>query len=405
MNAESFGNIIRKLRIRQGMTQLGLAERLSVSDKTVSKWENGAGFPEITLLPAIAAVFGVSIDYLFRQNSRGIAIAGSMLVDAVNIIDRYPEKNMLANVLETTYAVGGCVPNTIIDLAKIDSELFLSAFGRVGNDEYGRFLIAQMKKYGVDTSGVHTSDTLPTSSSNVMSEEKSGERTFFYVKGANSEFMEKDIDFDSLDCEIFHIGYLLLLDALDQEDAEYGTKMARLLAGLQKRGIKTSIDVISQDTECFAEKVIPALRYCSYVIMNEIECCKVSGLSPRHPDGRIHIENIKKTMEQFFDYGVGEKVVIHCPEAGFLMNPDRSFLIVPSLSLPKGYIKGSVGAGDAYAAACLYGFYRDFSDQKLLEFASCAAACSLSGADSISGMKPKKEIEKLNELYERQELR
>ena len=190
MNAESFGNIIRKLRIRQGMTQLALAERLSVSDKTVSKWENGAGFPEITLLPAIAAVFGVSIDYLFRQNLRGIAIAGSMLVDAVNIIDRYPEKNMLANVLETTYAVGGCVPNTIIDLAKIDSELFLSAFGRVGNDEYGRFLIAQMKKYGVDTSGVHTSDTLPTSSSNVMSEEKSGERTFFHVKGANSEFME-----------------------------------------------------------------------------------------------------------------------------------------------------------------------------------------------------------------------
>ena len=46
-----------------------------------------------------------------------------------------------------------------------------------------------------------------------------------------------------------------------------------------------------------------------------------------------------------------------------------------------------------------------FSDQRLLEFASCAAACSLSGADSISGMKPKKEIEKLNELYERQELR
>ena len=181
--------------------------------------------------------------------------------------------------------------------------------------------------------------------------------------------------------------------------------MARFLAGLQKRGIKTSIDVISQDAEYFAEKVIPALRYCSYVIMNEIECCKVSGLSPRHPDGRIHIENIRKTMEQFFDYGVGEKVVIHCPEAGFLMNPDRSFLTVPSLSLPKGYIRGSVGAGDAYAAACLYGFYQGFSDQRLLEFASCAAACSLSGADSISGMKPKKEIEKLNELYERQELR
>lgn len=48
MNAQTIGNIIRELREDRGMTQLQLAERLNVSDKTVSKWETGGGYPDIT---------------------------------------------------------------------------------------------------------------------------------------------------------------------------------------------------------------------------------------------------------------------------------------------------------------------------------------------------------------------
>ena len=54
------GSLIRSLRLRQGMTQLALAERLGVSDKAVSKWECGGGAPDIALLPALAEVLGVS---------------------------------------------------------------------------------------------------------------------------------------------------------------------------------------------------------------------------------------------------------------------------------------------------------------------------------------------------------
>ena len=214
----------------------------------------------------------------------------------------------------------------------------------------------------------------------------------------------EDIEINKLDCKIFHIGYILLLDALDQEDEEYGTKMARLLARISERGIKTSIDVISEDGDRFAEKVIPALKYCDYTIMNEIESCGVSGLSPRKVDGTIDVENIKKTMELFLEYGVREKVIIHCSEAGFLLNRQGEFYVVPSLVLPEGYIKGSVGAGDAYAAACLYGIYHGYGDEYLLEFAAAAAACNLSGFDSVSGMKSVKEIEALNRQYKRRGL-
>ena len=63
-------------------------------------------------------MFDVPIDFLFKEDTKGIAIAGTILVDIVNSLDRYPEVSMLANVLDTVNAVGGCVPNTIIDIAK-----------------------------------------------------------------------------------------------------------------------------------------------------------------------------------------------------------------------------------------------------------------------------------------------
>jgi len=56
---------IRALRKKQGLTQAQLAEKLNVSDKTVSKWETGRGYPDITLLEPIARAFGVSLAELF----------------------------------------------------------------------------------------------------------------------------------------------------------------------------------------------------------------------------------------------------------------------------------------------------------------------------------------------------
>ena len=65
---------------------------------------------------------------------------------------------------------------------------------------------------------------------------------------------------------------------------------------------------------------------------------------------------------------------------------------IADILLTEGYIKGSVGAGDAFCAGCLYGIYNGFSDKDILEFASGAAACNLAEADSVSGMQNKEYI-------------
>ena len=104
------------------------------------------------------------------ETRQGITIAGDILVDIVKMIEKYPEKGMLVNVTESVRAVGGCVPNTIIDLAKIDPDMKLTAIGKVGDDENGRFVVDEMAKCGVDVSKVKVVPGKDTSYDDVMTE-------------------------------------------------------------------------------------------------------------------------------------------------------------------------------------------------------------------------------------------
>ena len=66
MNQVKTGRLIRQLRIKLGLTQKQLAERINVSDKTVSKWECGNGCPDISLLCALAEIFGTDVQVLLK---------------------------------------------------------------------------------------------------------------------------------------------------------------------------------------------------------------------------------------------------------------------------------------------------------------------------------------------------
>ena len=301
----------------------------------------------------------------------GIVIVGNILADIVKNIDTYPEMGMLANIYAVSKAVGGCVPNTAIDLAKIDSSLQLSVYGCVGDDEYGHFVLSQLRENHIDTKNVRVTNAAPTSFSDVMSL-PSGERTFFHARGANALFAPEEINISKLKCEILHAGYLLLLDQFDRTDPEYGTAMARFLHDVQKRGIKTSIDVVSNSSAGFSNVIIPALKYCDYVIINEIECGSIWSIDPRNEDGSLCVDAVQTAMDKTLSAGVREKVIVHSKEAGFCLNRNGVFTAVSSLLIPSTEIKGSVGAGDAFCAGCLYGLYEGFTDSKI-----CLCGCSM----------------------------
>ena len=400
MDAKSIGETIAHLRKRMGLTQAELAERLNVSNKAVSKWESGAGYPDLSLFPLLSSLFGVSVDYLMLQK-KGIAVAGSIIVDILKIIDKYPSPGTLSYITALSQEVGGCAPNTAIDLAKIDPHLSVAVCGKVGTDENGRFILSELQKNGVNIDRVISSPEAPTSFSDVMSQPQ-GERTFFHVKGANACFAPEEIDVKGLNCDILHVGYLMLLDRFDCPDPEYGTAMARFLHRVQQAGIKTSIDTVSREGADYKATVLPALPYCDYVIINELECCSIWGLAPRREDGSLNEESILLAMERTAQAGVNRKVIVHAREACFLYDVKSGRTVsVRSLNIPKEEMKGNTGAGDAFCAGCLYAFYNHYADKQVLEFASAAAACNLFAANTVDGMRSKEEILAIAEKYGR----
>lgn len=326
---------------------------------------------------------------------KGIAIAGTIAVDYIKMIDQYPEKGMLGSILSSYRGVGGCVTNTLCDLSKIDSTIPLYAYGGIGDDENGDYIIKVLKDHNINTDGIVRFPDEMTAFTDVMTLVATGERTFFNAKGANKVYSYNDLDFDSLKTDIFHIGYAFLMDPFDKEDEEYGTVMARALAKVQGMGIRTSMDLVSKDLENYSEIVKPSLKYCNYFIVNEIEAGKTVNLSPYAPDGSVDEKQIRRICELIFKAGVKDLVVIHAPQGGWAMTKSGEFVFVPSLKLPQSLIKGTVGAGDAFCAGMLYGIYKELSVKESLEIACMTAACSLSESDSISGMKSMEEIKSI----------
>ena len=330
---------------------------------------------------------------------KGICCAGNMIVDTTCPIDKWPRQGELVHITEGMQnSTGGSVCNTVIDLAKLDPELHLMASGCAGHDAEGDFMLAELQKYpNIDLSAVGRSGR--TSFTLVMSNNETKERTFFQHIGAAATYGEDDIDFDALDVDIFHVGYILLLPHLDEPDDEYGTKMARLLHKAQSRGFKTSIDVVTETGDRFVKLVRPALRYANYCIINELEAQQTTGVLLRGEDGVLHRENLKEALTKLRELGVSTWAVIHCPELGAGMDETGAYFEQNSLRLPKGFIQGTVGAGDAFCAGVLYAAEKDWRLPDALKLGACTAAASLRAVSASDGVAPVGEVLKLYDLY------
>ncbi|OQA78486.1 MAG: putative sugar kinase YdjH [Tenericutes bacterium ADurb.Bin239] len=322
-----------------------------------------------------------------------IYFAGNMIVDAIKRIEVLPKRGMLSKIFDEEMSVGGSACNTAINLKVIDPTIDIKVFGRVGHDEKGKFILDTYRKYAIDTTNVIIDKEKKTSYTDVMIE-KGGYRTFYQYGGANDNLKVEDFNLDTLDCDIFHIGYLLLLAKLDVEDAEYGTKMARLLHKVQSKGIKTSIDVVSDTSDRYKKVVVPSLKYCNYVIINEIEAASITGIPARDKDDNIILSNIKKSIDVLFSLGVKDTVIIHYPECAVMKQKEGAFVVVNSFNIPKNKVISTVGAGDAFVAGALYALSNNLEAEMILKIAHASAAFNLFSPSSIDGAKPIKDIMK-----------
>jgi sugar/nucleoside kinase (ribokinase family) len=321
------------------------------------------------------------------KNGRcGLLSGGNWIVDQVKLIDVYPQPEQLGNIRGQSQGTGGAPYNVLIDLANSGAPFPLMGAGLVGQDPLGRQILDDCREHKIDLRYLKMTPKAPTSYTDVMTEQSQGRRTFFHARGANALWHGEDLDFDNVSCRLFHLGYLLLLDALDQPDSRYGTKAARLLAAAQAAGIKTSVDVVSEDSDRFAKVVSPALKYVDYCILNEIEAGKTTGFNLRQ-DGRLDTVALRHAAGALLQNGVRELVVIHFPEGAFARTRKGEDVWQASLKLPPKYILGTAGAGDAFCAGVLLGLHEGWELDRCLLTGVCVAAASLSDATCTAGVR------------------
>ena len=109
------GKRIRELRKERHMTQEQLADLIGISFQAVSKWENGIALPDITLVPRLAQIFGVTTDELFAYNAMEIRDEIEQCVEKARkyiesehergrkileeALEKYPDNDILLNNL------------------------------------------------------------------------------------------------------------------------------------------------------------------------------------------------------------------------------------------------------------------------------------------------------------------
>ena len=322
------------------------------------------------------------------SNTRnGLLAGGNWIVDAVKIIDTWPQQDALANIFSTAKGTGGSPFNVLVDLAIMGVPFPLEAVGLVGDDENGRWIVEECNRWKIATTALQNTSEAPTSYTDVMTVQASGRRTFFHARGSNALLESRHFDFGKTNAKIFHLGYLLLLDKLDLPSATHGTVAAEVLARATNAGIKTSIDCVSEDSDRFARIVTPALRHVDTCIMNEFEAGRVTGRKVRNGE-TLDRKALREAMDALLEAGVRERVVVHYPEGACILERGGAWHEHGSVRLPNGYIKGAAGAGDAFTAGILFAWHEQRPLDEALRIGVCAAAANLSAETCTGGLKP-----------------
>jgi len=128
MDNVQFGSFIAQLRKEQNMTQKELADKLNVTDKAVSKWETGKGFPDVKLLEPLAQALGISLVELIqcrRQEAKELTVeeAEQVVSQAIGQSERMTARRylrLLKWLLIAVFAAAAYYPTiTLIALAVV----------------------------------------------------------------------------------------------------------------------------------------------------------------------------------------------------------------------------------------------------------------------------------------------
>jgi sugar/nucleoside kinase (ribokinase family) len=307
----------------------------------------------------------------------GILAGGNWIVDHVKLIDTWPPQDALASIRSQSDGNGGSAYNLLKNLARLGATCPLEAVGLVGDDADGRAILADCARHRIATAQLRTTREAATSYTDVMTVHDTGRRTFFHQRGANALLGPDHFDFSATRARNFHLGYLLLLDALDAPGPDGKPAAAVVLARARAAGLVTSVDCVSEAGSRFQSHVAPVLPEVDVLFANDYEAEKLTGLALGR-GAALDRGAVERAARGLLALGVRRWALVHFPEGVCAASAAGELVWQPAVRLPAAAIAGTAGAGDALAAGVLLGLHEGWPIRRALELGVCAAAASLS---------------------------
>jgi sugar/nucleoside kinase (ribokinase family) len=330
------------------------------------------------------------------DSRRGIAAAGHWLVDHVKRIDRWPEPATLVRIEHPQVSNGGFAFNLLTDFAALEHEIPLFAGGLIGDDTNGKFIRERCRKLKVNDAMLRATAEIPTSFTDVMTEQRTGRRTFFHFPGTNEHLKETDLRPLSPCAKMFCLGYLGFLPELDATGADGLNGAARLLRDARGAGMITAADLVSAPNPHLRWHLLPCLPHLDILFLNEWEAAQLLG---RKPIQKLTVRQAKDLAGAVCRLGARGAVVLHCPEGVVAAVATEKIIAQGSVKLPVRQIQGTLGAGDALAAGVLLARHLEMSWPEALKLGVCAAAACLRSPTASDGLLRWKQCLELGEQF------
>jgi sugar/nucleoside kinase (ribokinase family) len=329
---------------------------------------------------------------------KGILAAGNFIVDVVKLVNDWPQQESLTDIVEQSFANGGGAYNLLKDLAFLKLPIPLKAIGLVGQDAYGQRIIEDCTMHQIDVSDIQKTPLAATSFTDVITVKDNGKRTFFHNRGANALLDIQHLNLGQSNARIFYLAYLLLLDKLDEMDENGMTGAAKVFKTANDLGFITATDLVSINRADFKPVIEAALPFIDYLFLNEVEAARLTGFQTEK-DGNVMPDALIASAQELLRQGVRRWVVLHHCHGAVAVSNTGQVVWQGSVCMPQNAIRGTVGAGDAFAAGVLAGVHEGLDMQFCLEQGVCVAAASLRHVASSDGVKPLQDCLALGKKY------
>lgn len=298
-----------------------------------------------------------------------ILVVGSFVMDLVAEAHRAPDLGETVIGCSFRTAPGGKGANQAVQAARLGADVCMA--GCVGNDAFGKEMLAALNASGVDTTRVKISNEHPTGVGHIeiQASPEGVQNRIIVVPGANYDLLPADVSW--LEKEIKNFDMVVMQLEIKRDTIEYVAKVAH----------EADIPVMLNPAP--AASLSDGLLSClTFLSPNETEAALLTGISV-NSEGRLSGEMLKTAAARLENKGVSN-VIITLGDQGAAICSKTGVEIVPSVKMNN--VKDPTAAGDSFVGAFCVGYAAGLSTEGALQLAVYTAAITVCGYGAIPSL-------------------